>query len=69
MLLRPYLYNDPWSGAFLPWRLAVFLPLVLCLPTFVCILFLHESPDWLRKKGRLVQYKQSMAFYQKCQVE
>ena len=58
----------PWSGAFLPWRLAVFLPLVLCLPTFLCILFLHESPDWLRKKGRLVQYKQSMAFYQKCQV-
>ena len=46
----------------------MFLPLVLCLPTFVCILFLHESPDWLRKKGRLVQYKQSMAFYQKCQV-
>ena len=51
-------------GAYLPWRIAVFLPGILAIPTFVLIMFLHESPEWLLKKGRIEEYKKSVEFFQ-----
>ena len=48
----------------MPWRIAVFLPGILAIPTFASILFLHESPEWLLKKGKIDEYKRSMEFYQ-----
>lgn len=53
----------------MPWRIAVFLPGILAIPTFVSILFLHESPEWLLKKGRIDEYKRSMEFYQIDKVD
>ena len=53
----------------MPWRIAVFLPGILAIPTFASILFLHESPEWLLKKGRIDEYKKSMEFYQIDKVE
>ena len=57
-----------FSGAFLPWRLAIFIPVIISIPTFIFILFLHESPAWLRQKGRIEEYQKSMEFYKKCEV-
>merc|ERR1712032_220269 len=53
-----------FTGAYLPWRIAVFLPGILAIPTFVLIMFLHESPEWLLKKGRIDEYKKSVKFFQ-----
>ena len=52
----------------MPWRIAVFVPVILAVPTFVSIIFIHESPEWLLKKGRIEEYKRSMEFYQKDKV-
>jgi len=56
-----------FTGAFLPWRLAIFIPVIISIPTFIFILFLHESPAWLRQKGRIEEYQKSMEFYKKCE--
>ena len=55
-------------GAFLPWRIVTLVPLVISIPTFVAILFLQESPEWLKKKGRVEEYEKSLMFYQKYEV-
>ena len=52
-------------GAFLPWRLAIFIPVIISIPTFIFILFLQESPEWLKQKGLLEEYQRSMTFYKK----
>ena len=53
----------------MPWRIAVFLPGILAIPTFASILFLHESPEWLLKKGRIDEYKKSVEFFQLDKVD
>ena len=55
-------------GAFLPWRLTVSLPMFLAVPIFIGILFLHESPDWLRKNHRFEEMERSVRFYRKYEV-
>merc|ERR1711953_890008 len=52
-------------GAFLPWRLAVSVPMVLALPIFIGLSFLQESPDWLRKKQRFEEMERSISFYRR----
>jgi len=52
-------------GAFLPWRLAVSVPMLLAIPTFIAITFLHESPEWLNKNGQVAKCEKALKFYQK----
>merc|ERR1719433_2124404 len=52
-------------GAFIPWRLAVSIPMLLAVPIFIGISFLHESPDWLSKKHRFEEMEQSVSFYRR----
>jgi len=52
-------------GAFIPWRLAVAVPMLLALPVFIGLSFLHESPDWLSKKHRFEEMEQSVRFYRR----
>jgi len=52
-------------GAFLPWRIAVMVPAILAIPTFIAILFLHESPEWLNKNGQTKKCDLACKFYHK----
>ena len=56
------------TGAFIPWRLAVAVPMLLALPVFIGLSFLHESPDWLSKKHRFEEMEQSVRFYRRYRV-
>ena len=56
------------SGAFIPWRMAIFIPTLMCLPILALVTILHESPDWLIRRGRIEEYNKSMNFYQKLEV-
>ena len=56
------------SGAFIPWRMAIFIPTLMCLPILALVTILHESPDWLLRRGRIEEYNKSMNFYQKSKV-
>ena len=56
------------TGAFIPWRLAVAVPMLLALPVFIGLSFLHESPDWLSKKQRFEEMEQSVSFYRRYRV-
>ena len=57
------------SGAFLPWRLTVAIPMFLAVPIFIGIFFLHESPDWLRKNQRLEEMEKAARFYRRYDVK
>ena len=52
-------------GAFLPWRIAVTVPAILAIPTFIAITLLHESPEWLSKNGQVEKCQEALRFYQK----
>ena len=52
-------------GAFLPWRIAVIVPAILAIPTFIAITFLHESPEWLHKNGQTKKCELALKFYHK----
>merc|ERR1712106_6754 len=52
-------------GAFLPWRIAVMVPAILAIPTFIAILFLYESPEWLNKNGQTKKCDLACKFYHK----
>lgn len=52
-------------GAFLPWRIAVTVPAILAIPTFIAITFLHESPEWLNKTGQVKKCEEALRFYHK----
>merc|ERR1712106_77167 len=52
-------------GAFLPWRIAVMVPAILAIPTFIAILFLYESPEWLNKNGQSKKCDLACQFYHK----
>jgi len=56
-----------FSGAFIPWRMAIFIPTLMCLPILALVTILHESPDWLIRRGRIEEYNKSMNFYQKLE--
>ena len=57
------------SGAFLPWRLTVAIPMFLAVPIFIGIFFLHESPDWLRKNQRFEEMEKAVSFYRRYDVK
>ena len=52
-------------GAYLPWRWAVAFPAFVALPAFFGIINIHESPEWLHKKGYVKLCTQSCQYYQK----
>ena len=52
-------------GAFLPWRIAVIVPAILAIPTFIAITYLHESPEWLNKNGQTKKCEIALKFYHK----
>jgi len=52
-------------GAYLPWRWAVAVPAILSVPIFVAVTFLHESPEWLNKKGQVHKCQAALEFYKK----
>ena len=42
------------STAFLPWRMSrLILGSLVTLPAAILVLFFHETPHWLAKKGKL----------------
>ena len=56
------------TGAFIHWRLTVAVPMLLAVPVFIGIVFLHESPDWLCQKHRLEEMEKSVSFYRRQKV-
>jgi len=51
-------------GAYMHWRYSLMIPLCLCVPAFLGVYCLHESPEWLLRKRHLSLAERSASFYQ-----
>ena len=51
------------SGAILPWRVATGVFMVTPLLSALLLIFVHESPTWLLRKGRKEQARDALYFY------
>ena len=56
-------------GTFLTWRWALAPPTFMAVAAILGLLFLHESPIWLYRKGRYEACAKSLRFYDRSEKE